>query len=105
VSYAAEGLDNAFGRFLASKPLVYLGTISYGLYVYHVPIYQIVHRQAILATLLTIVVASLSWYFYEKPVNSLKRHFDYPRHSKVEVASLKPRRKVGNTIVPIGDLS
>jgi len=105
VSYAAEGLDNAFGRFLASKPLVYLGTISYGLYVYHVPIYQIVHRQAILATLLTIVVASLSWYFYEKPVNSLKRHFDYPRHSKVEVASLEPRRKVGNTVVPIGDLS
>lgn len=100
VSYAAEGLDNVFGRFLAWKPVVYLGMISYGLYVYHLPVYQLVSWQPIPAVLITIAVASLSWHFYEKPINSLKRRFDYPR---VRASQTEPvpevRNKIGHVVV------
>lgn len=94
VSYAAEGMDNPLGRFLEWKPVTYLGMISYGLYVYHFPIYRLVVMRPIPATLITIAVASLSWHFYEKPLNSLKRYFKYPR-----------LRAVGNHEMPneIGD--
>lgn len=103
VSFAAEGLDNAFGRFLAWKPVTYLGMISYGLYVYHLPVYQLMSKlphpgpSAVLATFVTVAVASLSWYLYEKPINSLKRHFNYPRH----VQGTNDCTRSGNTIVPL----
>jgi hypothetical protein len=75
-------------------PVTYLGMISYGLYVYHFPIYRLVVMRPIPATLITIAVASLFWHFYEKPLNSLKRYFNYPR-----------LRAVGNQEMPneIGD--
>ncbi len=101
VSYAADGMDNAFGRFLSWRPLLYLGMISYGLYVYHLPIYELAWKQPILSTLLTIGVASISWYFYEKPINSLKRHFEYPRRSKVESSPLKARDEFATAAVPL----
>ena len=89
------------GRSLAWKPVTYLGMISYGLYVYHWPIYRLVWMQPIPATLLSIALASLSWYLYEKPINSLKRHFNYPRPVKAQRTTSGLREEVGNAVVPL----
>lgn len=76
-------------RFLQLKPIVYLGKISYGLYLYHLftfdPFDALVrhdprfgHLPRTLALLgLTIGVASLSWHFLEKPINALKKRLTY----------------------------
>ena len=87
-------------RWLEWGPCVYLGKISYGLYVYHQlvaltfqPIFQrfgvsyIEWQGALypekgltyfaLSSATTIAIASLSWHFFEHPINRLKSHFDY----------------------------
>jgi peptidoglycan/LPS O-acetylase OafA/YrhL len=71
-------------------PFVYLGRISYGLYIYHYLIFFVFTRYStgtervlrVTACLLaTIVIASLSWYFLEKPFLSLKRRYAYGQRS------------------------
>jgi peptidoglycan/LPS O-acetylase OafA/YrhL len=68
------------------SPLVYLGRISYGLYVYHYLIFFVFTRYStglervarVSACLLaTIVIASVSWYLLERPFLKLKRRYDY----------------------------
>ena len=75
---------------LMFKPLRYLGLISYGCYLFHQHVHlkidQLLLRigldpkmelgvSFILSMLGTILIASISWYFFEKPVNALKRNF------------------------------
>jgi peptidoglycan/LPS O-acetylase OafA/YrhL len=86
---AAQGFRGPIGRILASGPLVYLGKISYGLYLLHKPIPYLLRECGVdtdrippgldflLYTGLAILVAALSWYLLEAPINSLKRHFPY----------------------------
>jgi peptidoglycan/LPS O-acetylase OafA/YrhL len=75
-----------------------LGTISYGIYVYHNfmgdVLYRILHLPELAASFrrpfgwmcdsvvmcgATIFVAALSWHFFEGPINRLKKYFDYRR--------------------------
>jgi peptidoglycan/LPS O-acetylase OafA/YrhL len=70
--------------------LVYLGTISYGIYLYHVPIYHLIspnHSRLVctdpmwvdlLKLVATLGVAALSWKFLEQPILRLKDRF--PHH-------------------------
>jgi peptidoglycan/LPS O-acetylase OafA/YrhL len=91
---AASGFKGWLGRFLQLAPMVYLGKISYGLYVFHnLAIYGLVfiirdlHAPAALydlgwlrflsLLLLTVSAAAVSWHFFEKPLNDLKRFFPY----------------------------
>jgi peptidoglycan/LPS O-acetylase OafA/YrhL len=75
--------------FLRSRPLVYLGTISYGIYLYHHPIVQ---SSQLLSNLigvspgpalyaiecaLTLGVAALSWHLVERPILRLKDRIAY----------------------------
>jgi peptidoglycan/LPS O-acetylase OafA/YrhL len=75
---------------LHSSPLRYLGKISYGLYVYHLFIIQtvtVMFRKFglpyelgspavyVTALILTVVVASLSFYLLEKPILNLKTRY------------------------------
>ena len=72
-------------QLLSFRPLSYLGEISYGLYVYHLPIWYVTSlevsnhsvRKSFFGFVITLVVAALSWHFFEMPVNSLKRYFSY----------------------------
>ena len=63
---------------LSIKPLVWIGTISYGLYLWHYPIYSVFHGRGmtfkgILAgTVLSVAIASLSYYGLERPILRLK---------------------------------
>lgn len=79
-----------------NKLLIHIGKISYGLYLYHMPVYflwpYLNHRiynyfsiiniptQLILNVLscflITYTIALISWNLIEKPMNNLKRHFN-----------------------------
>ena len=79
-------------RLLRLRPLRYLGEISYGLYLYHLPIMLIavdvatglgfsgdIYAVRLLAVLASIPVAGLSWRYYERPLLELKRRYSYSR--------------------------
>jgi peptidoglycan/LPS O-acetylase OafA/YrhL len=91
VGCGREGVPGAVGRFLASAPLVYLGSISYGIYVYHhvlpalvrLPGYGLGRTALVLA--MTLPVAALSFRFFEAPINALKRRFPYGRPAPAPV--------------------
>jgi peptidoglycan/LPS O-acetylase OafA/YrhL len=114
VAGAAQQFGGLVGRFLEWRPLLYLGQISYGLYLFHAfvpdlfkfvvrsfaipltpwdvpePIYtaamsvspQFATKLAALVmlmiyTLIAILIASASWYFWERPINRLRKHIPY----------------------------
>lgn len=61
---------------LSSRVLVYLGLISYGLYLWHLPVYKLLYTQfdglpwgvvAVVAITLSLTLASLSYRFVEQP--------------------------------------
>jgi len=67
----------AAGRLLGNPILLWIGTRSYGLYLYHWPIYQMIRkvagnsltlREFVLAMILTGIVAELSYRFVEMPI-------------------------------------
>ena len=84
VMRAAEGFDGTLGRFLSAGPTVYLGQISYGLYLAHGLAGELLATFGIssaslpepfrLLTLagVTFIAASLSWHVMERPINALK---------------------------------
>lgn len=67
---------------LRSPPLRHVGQISYGLYLYHIPVYNILDHQFSLTQWqtplrvgLTYAVAVVSWHVIEKPVLGLKHRW------------------------------
>jgi peptidoglycan/LPS O-acetylase OafA/YrhL len=83
--------DSAFARFLTLRPFVYLGKISYGLYVWHFPVLLVSsillkgvlsRGSSLIALPLTIAIASLSFYLFERPITNLKRYYVYPDASR-----------------------
>lgn len=92
VARAARGFKGPLGQGLELAPVVYLGKISYCMYVIHLfmpeVFRKIFDRLAIpavengswilcLSVVATFLVAAFSWHFFEKPINDLKRFFPY----------------------------
>lgn len=103
IGKAVIGYTGPLKWLLQNRVSVYLGQISYGLYLYHNFVYNFYHTPATnLAVriwnravrelpplndfvalklayyfMLTVVVASLSWFLIEKPINALKDKFTY----------------------------
>jgi peptidoglycan/LPS O-acetylase OafA/YrhL len=91
VNAAALGFRGTAGTVLQLPPVVYLGRISYGIYVYHnfstlvlAPVlarFEISARPSftmfVLSTAFSVSVAMISWHAFESPINKLKRRFDY----------------------------
>lgn len=86
ISRAADGFGGTVGRVLASRPLMTLGAISYGIYVYHLPILNRLYaawptrwpKGVVLfavALALTLAVAAVSWRYVESPLLRLKERF------------------------------
>jgi peptidoglycan/LPS O-acetylase OafA/YrhL len=85
-------------RFLEMRWLRYLGKISYGMYVYHLPLIWFAERffeerlqggialwiRAGVSLFATILIATLSYYLLEKPILNLKDRFFYWSPSAVE---------------------
>ena len=66
-------------RLLGRGLLVWIGVRSYGLYLYHWPIYQMIRgvagnkltfREFVLATIVTVIVAEASYHFIETPIRT-----------------------------------
>ena len=92
VSHAATGFKGALGGALGSRLLVYLGRISYGIYLYHVPVLFFLYLLAskngipipakgpltfVIAGSVTVLVAAASFKWFEAPINGLKARFPY----------------------------
>jgi peptidoglycan/LPS O-acetylase OafA/YrhL len=116
VSRASDGLGGRVGAMLSWQPLVYLGTISYGIYVYHnfvadllpagalslhlpspsriwgtMPAHPAlsVVRHVIGLSIATCVTAAISWQLFELPINRLKHRFTYtPRVDQGDARTL-----------------
>ncbi|MFZ9629677.1 MAG: acyltransferase family protein [Ilumatobacteraceae bacterium] len=73
---AATHRDSQVGRLLGMRPLRWIGTRSYGLYLFHWPVYQIIREpgqqlsvtQAILAAAITLPITELSFRLVETPI-------------------------------------
>jgi peptidoglycan/LPS O-acetylase OafA/YrhL len=96
-------LTSAISRFFRSRPLAFLGTYSYGLYVYHhfISYYLTTNRtevelaqwlgshgaaialQASLGAAVSLAIAYVSYEFVEKRFLGLKRYFEPARHVTV----------------------
>jgi peptidoglycan/LPS O-acetylase OafA/YrhL len=84
VGRAATGFSGSVGATLLAKPVVYVGTISYGLYLCHGFIPYVLGRyiegfidlpwpaRFVMLTMATVAAASLSWKLFEAPILSLK---------------------------------
>lgn len=91
---ASRGFGGLLGMVLNNSALQFAGRISYGIYVFHmlVPgffmplLLRIVNRFAhfsepsywtyrIISLALLLLLASASWFFFEKPINELKKRF------------------------------
>jgi peptidoglycan/LPS O-acetylase OafA/YrhL len=95
VSCTIDHANSLAGRGLSWGPLTYLGRISYGIYLYQFLAFFAYYKlQTVLGkpawmneplafaggcTLLTIAIASGSWFLFEKPLLSLKKFFPYSR--------------------------
>jgi peptidoglycan/LPS O-acetylase OafA/YrhL len=93
IGACTSGLKGIPGKLLECSPMVYLGTISYGLYVFHnfagIPMAMTFRKLPFipcvpsiglfLAAFWTILAAAASWHLYELPINRLKKRFPYVR--------------------------
>jgi peptidoglycan/LPS O-acetylase OafA/YrhL len=86
--------SGVFKAFLENRLIIYLGQISYGIYVFHFfidkvlklafnklkwdfPIKDYTVSSALVYFLITFAIAVCSWHLVEKPVNKLKFYFKY----------------------------
>lgn len=89
---AAVGFEGKIGILLQNRDLIYLGQISYGLYIFHKIIPSLVIRgfghlsipypdnpaaQLLILVSVNILMASASWFVLERPINHLKQRFAY----------------------------
>jgi len=83
---AANGFRGLLGRFLTARPMLYVGKVSYGVYVFHAfalaldrvglaSFHPLVRCAVYLA--FTLVVSGLSWTIFESRINALKERFPY----------------------------
>jgi len=93
---------------------VYLGSISYGIYLYHAFVPALVDllesqfalslpfpadgggKRYLAVTAMTLPIAALSWHFFEKPLNQLKSRFPYLRREPYSIRTIEIRPEVAS---------
>jgi peptidoglycan/LPS O-acetylase OafA/YrhL len=94
ILYKGNQVSWPFSLVLNNKPLIFLGKISYGIYLYHpiIPRYTLStltdlnkhipvlgdHLLFIEQNTLVILVACISWFLIERPILALKKYFVLP---------------------------
>jgi len=97
VARAAEGMGGLAGRILENRSLRYVGMISYGIYVLHLMLPDLLPQVAsrlghphalgwlgdqtkwylLFYSAASVAVAAVSWHCFEGPINRLKDRFEY----------------------------
>ncbi|MBP1886134.1 acyltransferase family protein [Sinorhizobium mexicanum] len=112
VGNCSRGIGGYLGRLTELPPLTALGRISYGVYLYHAIVLALAVKaqpwlpvnvseqgpgRFLVAGAATLLIASISWQIFEKPLNALKRHFPYvrPRASGAVSAFTNAGARVG----------
>jgi peptidoglycan/LPS O-acetylase OafA/YrhL len=105
---AFNKIRGVFKFFLEHPLVIYLGRISYGLYVYHyfVPLLFIylhggslsyfrfsIMVYSVLYFITSVIIAAISWHLIENPVNNLKRYFRY-NGGAIEVLNYNFRKMI-----------
>lgn len=85
IDQCVKGFTGWLGWFMSLPFLLYLGTISYGLYLCHMFVMNVIGpvfpgkiglvANAAIWTVASILLASASWFLMEKPINDLKSRF------------------------------
>jgi peptidoglycan/LPS O-acetylase OafA/YrhL len=97
VQSSAAGWGGTAGRVLSCRPMVYLGTISYGVYVWHglapIALPDVSWLAAgpikfLVVAVCSVVLASATWFLFEKRLNELKRYFPYSRPARPSRAAV-----------------
>ena len=112
VGCCASGSGWRVGRLLEQRPLVAVGAISYGIYLFHPIVLALIVKaqpwiplnvseqgpgRLLIGVTGTLMLAAASWLLFERRINALKRYFPY--------APTKNRNGAGafaNAIGPIG---
>jgi peptidoglycan/LPS O-acetylase OafA/YrhL len=102
IGYLYVRPDHSAGRVLRSEPLLSIGTISYGLYIFHWPLFYLTSHTISSASLaaaaawgLSISVAVLSYVLVEEPALRLKAKMASARRGRPKVATTQ--RSLGRT--------
>ena len=101
VDRTASGFpDGGIGeRVFNNRAARYVGTISYGFYLLHFPAMDLLSHLGLASaarapgtaaaltwclevTATAVALASASWFLFERPINALKRHWQYPRSAR-----------------------
>jgi peptidoglycan/LPS O-acetylase OafA/YrhL len=78
---------NPVGRVLALAPMVWIGRISYGIYLWHWPVFRYLHEARLglswgptqlVRIAVTLAAATISYYLVERPMLRLRHRFDPP---------------------------
>ncbi len=99
VGNAAYGFGGLAKNILENRVSIYIGQISYGIYIFHNFVYNAYHSspthpvvrlfnkfpafaenipfKIIFLYLITVGIATISWFIFEKPINALKDKFSY----------------------------
>jgi peptidoglycan/LPS O-acetylase OafA/YrhL len=92
VGCCSSGLKGPFGRMLELQPIMAIGRISYGIYLFHPIVLSLIVKaqpwipmnvseqgpaRFVIGSMATLIIASISWAIFEKPLNNLKRYFPY----------------------------
>lgn len=94
--------DKKHGHILAARPVVYLGTISYGVYLWHFPVIDLLMEQPLfreaifyrfpwllIATLaITVPIAACSWEWVEKRIIGFSRRTPHVNHNPSKAGTL-----------------
>lgn len=87
IACGTQGPRSLVGRLLSARPLVLLGTISYGVYLWHWPINCVLGPERFPGSpllmhaaraVLLLLIATVSYRFYEKPIRSRGIFFGRP---------------------------
>ena len=98
---AATHRRSWIGRLMGIAPLRWVGTRSYGLYLYHWPIYQVLRdpgqplqlRQFVIAMLITVPITELSYRFVELPIRLGRLSKFVAAHRDASTTEARQRRR------------
>lgn len=77
-----QSSDGVLTKVFAAAPVVYIGRISYGIYLWHYPIFLVARHMTsaklaiIPAAIASVALAALSYQFFELPILRLKQRFE-----------------------------